>query len=42
MFIEGWESNSYVAKYMFWTSHNDVNKTWERIDFEIRQIDHKE
>jgi ribosomal-protein-alanine N-acetyltransferase len=25
--FECWESDPSVAKYMFWTSHNDINKT---------------
>jgi len=33
-----WESDSEVAKYMFWTSHNDINKTKEWIEYEIGQI----
>ncbi|MBQ7065890.1 MAG: GNAT family N-acetyltransferase [Lachnospiraceae bacterium] len=27
--FECWESDSDVAKYMFWTSHNDIEKTRE-------------
>ena len=23
----GWENDEEVAKYMFWTSHNDIEKT---------------
>ena len=34
-----WESDPEVAKYMFWTSHNDISKTKEWIDFEIGQIE---
>lgn len=34
-----WESDPDVAKYMFWTSHNDVGKTKEWICFEIGQIE---
>ena len=34
-----WESDPDVAKYMFWSSHNDIEKTKEWIDFEIGQID---
>ena len=28
----GWESDPEVAKYMFWKSHNDLNKSkeWEQ------------
>ena len=25
--FECWESDPDVAKYMFWTSHNDIEKT---------------
>ena len=35
----GWENDAEVAKYMFWTSHNDIEKTKQWIDFEIGQID---
>lgn len=34
-----WESDPKVAKYMFWTSHNDISKTEEWINFEIGQIE---
>ena len=34
-----WESDPDVAKYMFWTSHNDIEKTREWIAFEIGQIE---
>lgn len=34
-----WESDPDVAKYMFWTSHNDIGKTKEWISFEIGQIE---
>lgn len=34
-----WESDPDVAKYMFWTSHNDVNKTIERVEKELIKID---
>jgi len=33
-----WESDPDVAKYMFWCSHNDINKTKEWISFETEQI----
>lgn len=33
-----WESDPDVAKYMFWCSHNDIEKTKEWIDFEVEQI----
>jgi len=36
--FECWESDPDVAKYMFWSSHNDIEKTKEWIDFEIGQI----
>lgn len=35
----GWESDPEIAKYMFWTSHNDINKTREWINFELEQIE---
>ena len=34
-----WESDPEVAKYMFWTSHNDIEKTKKWLDFEIGNID---
>lgn len=34
-----WESDSDVAKYMFWTSHNDINKTIRWVEKEIGKID---
>lgn len=37
--FDGWESDSDVAKYMFWTSHNDIEKTKEWIAFEIGQTE---
>lgn len=37
--FNGWESDRDVAKYMLWTSHNDIEKTKEWISFEITQID---
>lgn len=36
--FEGWESDPEVAKYMFWISHNDINKTKEWLEFEIGQV----
>ena len=36
--FECWESDPEVAKYMFWTSHNDIEKTKEWLSFEIGQI----
>lgn len=35
----GWESDPEVARYMCWSSHNDIEKTREWIEFEINQID---
>ena len=37
--LDTWESDPNVAKYMFWTSHNDIEKTKEWLVFEIGQID---
>lgn len=34
-----WENDPDVARYMFWTSHNDIEKTKEWIRFEIGQIE---
>lgn len=34
-----WESDPDVAKYMFWTSHNDIEKTKAWISFEVGQIE---
>lgn len=34
-----WESDPRVAKYMFWTSHDDINKTKEWIQSEIDKIE---
>ena len=31
----GWESDPEVAKYMFWKSHNDLNKSKEWVQKEI-------
>lgn len=36
--FECWESDPDVAKYMFWKSHNDVNKTVEWLEFETGKI----
>ena len=33
-----WASDPDVARYMFWTSHNDIEKTKEWLDFEMGQI----
>lgn len=37
--FECWESDPDVARYMFWTSHNDIEKTREWIAFELGQIE---
>ena len=37
--FECWESDPEVAKYMFWTSHNDINKTINWIKKELSKID---
>ena len=34
-----WESDPDVARYMFWTSHNDIEKTKEWLAFEVGQIE---
>lgn len=34
-----WETDPDVAKYMFWISHSDIEKTREWITFEIGQIE---
>lgn len=36
--FEGWERDADVAKYMFWCSHNDIERTKEWISFELGQI----
>ena len=33
--FECWESDPDVAKYMFWTSHNDIEKTREWISLSL-------
>lgn len=35
----GWESDPEVARYMCWSSHNDIEKTKKWIEFEIEQIE---
>ena len=35
----GWERDEDVAKYMFWTSHNDINKTIGWLEKELSKID---
>lgn len=37
--FECWESDPDVAKYMFWTSHNDLNKTNFWVKEEVSKID---
>ncbi|MGN0400969.1 MAG: GNAT family N-acetyltransferase [Acetatifactor sp.] len=37
--FECWVSGPDVAKYMFWTSHKDIEKTKEWILFELGQIE---
>ena len=37
--FDGWESDPDVAKYMFWSSHNDINKTIEWVKKELSKID---
>jgi ribosomal-protein-alanine N-acetyltransferase len=36
--FECWESDSDVAKYMFWTSHNDISQTVDWIKEELSKI----
>ena len=35
----GWENDAEVAKYMFWASHNDIEKTKQWINSEMGKID---
>lgn len=35
--FECWESDPDVAKYMFWTSHNDIEKTKEQLSFIMKR-----
>jgi len=37
--FECWESDPEVAKYMFWTSHNDITKTIGWVKEELSKID---
>lgn len=37
--FECWESDPEVTRYMFWTSHNDIEKTREWLAFEVGQIE---
>lgn len=34
----GWETDEDVARYMFWTSHHDINRTKDFIRRELRKI----
>jgi len=36
--FECWESDPDVARYMFWSSHHDIEKTKEWLEFELGQI----
>jgi ribosomal-protein-alanine N-acetyltransferase len=36
---DGWESDPEVAKYMLWTSHNEISKTREWLEFETSKIE---
>lgn len=36
---EGWETDPEVARYMFWTSHNDINRTIDWVKEEVDRID---
>lgn len=36
--FQGWESDADVARYMFWESHNDINKTFQWVTEEISKI----
>lgn len=36
--FDGWESDPDVARYMFWTSHHEIEQTRKWIAFEISQI----
>jgi ribosomal-protein-alanine N-acetyltransferase len=40
--FECWESDPDVAKYMFWDSHNDINRTIEWVREELSKIDDDE
>jgi ribosomal-protein-alanine N-acetyltransferase len=37
--LECWESDPDVAKYMFWSNHNDINKTIVWVKKELSKID---
>jgi len=36
--FECWESDPDVAKYMFWSSHNDIEESKKWVSFEVGQI----
>ncbi|MBC3887425.1 GNAT family N-acetyltransferase [Acetobacterium paludosum] len=36
--FHGWENDPDVARYMFWTSHNDINLTKAWLSFETEKI----
>lgn len=36
--FEGWESDPDVARYMFWTSHNDIERTKQWIKKEMSKV----
>ncbi|MFL0248039.1 GNAT family N-acetyltransferase [Candidatus Clostridium stratigraminis] len=40
--FECWESDPDVAKYMFWESHNEINKTIDWVRKELSKIDDDE
>jgi len=40
--FECWESDPDVARYMFWKSHNDVNKTKAWVEQEVERISSKD
>ena len=35
----GWENDPDVARYMYWQSHNDINKTKAWLKKEVSKID---
>ncbi|MDO4516503.1 MAG: GNAT family N-acetyltransferase [Bacillota bacterium] len=36
--FDGWEQDPEVARYMFWTSHQDIRKTEAWLEYELGQI----
>lgn len=38
----GWENDPEVARYMCWSSHNDIERTKSWLEFEIGQIDQED